>query len=81
MTEAESPNVPIDRVAMRRWRRLKGLNQGQLAAKADISYAYVGHIERGDRLHVSPAVFARICDALGVQDRAELLAAEQAAGR
>lgn len=73
--------VSVDRLAIRRHRHLKGLNQGELATAADISYGYVGHIERGTRKTVSPAVFGRICDALGVEDRTKLMAPEPEAAK
>lgn len=75
----ESPAVAIDRHEVRRRRHLCGLSQAQLAERAAISFAYVGHIERGQRPRVSAPVFARICDALGVQDRQELIAQDGAA--
>ena len=66
--------VLIDRVKLRRKRQLSGLTYAQLGDLAGISFGYVGQLERGVRTAVSPPVYVRICDALGVQDRTELLA-------
>lgn len=70
--------VRIDRRKLRTLRQIKGLNQIELAQLAGISFGYLGHLERGTRLRISPNVLVRLCDALGVQDRTELLAAEPA---
>lgn len=70
----DSPNVPLNTAELRKLRQLAGLTQAQLAEKASVSFSYVAHIERGIRPHVSPPVFARLCDALGVQNRKELMA-------
>jgi len=67
--------VAIDREKIRIRRQLRGDNQAQLAERAQISPGYVSLIESGQRTTVSPAVFARICDALEVEDRTELMAA------
>ncbi len=68
-----SAAVRIDREQLRLRRQLAGLNQAELAEKARVSFSYVGHIESGRRPTVSPRVFVRLCDALDVQDRSELL--------
>lgn len=70
---ASGPMVRVDRKELRLKRQLFGLTQGELAELAGISFGYVAHIERGTRPTVSPRVFARLCDALHVQDRTELL--------
>ena len=75
----DSPRVRIDRVELRRTRKLNGLTYADLARLADISFGYVGLIERGERTSVSPPVFVRLCDALGVQDRTKLLAKDEGA--
>lgn len=72
--------VRVDRRKLRRLRQLSGFNQAQLAKRAGVSYSYIGHLERGTRASMSPAVYKRICDALNVQDRTELLAAADGAG-
>ena len=69
--------VHIDRAKLRRSRQLSGMTQAELAARANISFGYVGHLERGTRASVSPRVFVRLCDALAVQDRTELLAQDE----
>jgi transcriptional regulator with XRE-family HTH domain len=66
--------VVVDRAALRLRRQLKGLDQAELAELAGVSSSYVGHIESGRRPTISPKVFVRICDALGVEDRTELMA-------
>jgi transcriptional regulator with XRE-family HTH domain len=68
--------IRIDRRKLRVLRQLSGMNQLQLAQRAGLSFGYVGHLERGTRLRVSPPVLAALCEALGVQNRTELLADE-----
>jgi transcriptional regulator with XRE-family HTH domain len=70
----DSPMVRIDRRKLRSLRQTSGLSQLELADKVGISFGYLGHLERGTRLRVSPRVLALLCDALGVQDRTELMA-------
>jgi transcriptional regulator with XRE-family HTH domain len=65
--------VAVDGAEVRRRRELRGLGRTELAAKCDITPGYLSHIEKGRR-RPSPPVFARICDALDVLDRRELLA-------
>lgn len=74
-TADESPMVRIDRRKLRTLRQASGLNQLELAEQVGISFSYLGHLERGTRQRVSPGVLGRLCDALGVQDRTELMAA------
>lgn len=79
MRKTQAPRltgVAIDRAKLRRLRQLKGLNQPDLAAKVGVSSSYIGHIESGRRRTMSPRVFVSLCDALGIGDRAELLADE-----
>lgn len=66
--------VRIDRRKLRTLRQASGLNQIQLAERAGLSFGYIGHLERGTRLRVSPRVLALLCMALNVQDRTELMA-------
>ena len=75
MRRRRTAAVVVDRAAIRRQRQLKGLDQAGLAELAGVSPGYVSHIEAGRRPTVSPGVFVRICDALGVEDRTELMAA------
>jgi transcriptional regulator with XRE-family HTH domain len=71
--------VRIDGARVRSERKLAGDNQVVLAEKADITPQYLSQIETGARLTVSPAVNARLCAALGLQDRSSLMATENAA--
>jgi|ADGO01.1.fsa_nt_gi Helix-turn-helix. len=66
-------NVPVDGDALRRSRHLAGLSITALAGQASCSVAYVSMLETGARRYCSPALFARIADALGVEDRSTLL--------
>lgn len=72
--------VRIDRKILKLRRQVSGLNLAQLGDAAGISPGYVGHLESGRRETVSPAVFVRICDALDVQDRTELMLTDVEAG-
>jgi transcriptional regulator with XRE-family HTH domain len=67
--------VQIAGDVLREWRKLGGYDLVTFAAKAEISFGYLGQIERGTRPTVGPAVFVRICDALGLakKDRTQLL--------
>lgn len=40
----------------------------EFAARCEISWGYLSQIELGHRPTVSPPVFVRICDALGLAD-------------
>lgn len=65
---------------VRRRRKLLGDNLVTFAPKAGITFQYLSQIETGVRQQVSPAVFVRICDALGIgQDERSSLVAESAA--
>jgi transcriptional regulator with XRE-family HTH domain len=66
--------VAIDVDEMRRRRQLQGLNQADLAREAKIHRSNISRLERGHQATVSPRMFARICDALKVKDREELMA-------
>lgn len=68
--------VAIDVDKMRRRRQLQGLNQADLARAAKIHRSNISRLEGGHQATISPRMFARICDALGIEDRAELLAEE-----
>lgn len=73
--EANTAGVHIDGDQLRTKRKLAGHALVDFAALAEISFQYLSQIERGDRQSVSPPVFARICDALGVaeEDRDQLV--------
>lgn len=66
--------VRIDRRKLRTLRQASGLNQLELAERTGLSFGYIGHLERGTRLRVSPRVLAQLCTALDVEDRTELMA-------
>jgi transcriptional regulator with XRE-family HTH domain len=72
--------VAINAAELRRRRQMLGDNQAQFARRCNISAPYVSQIESGKRRTVSPGVYVRICDALDVQDRKELLAVSGRAG-
>lgn len=65
--------IRVDGPRMRELRKLAGHNLSSFGQVAAIHPSYVSHIERGVRAGVSPAVYARICDALGIKDRRELM--------
>ncbi len=67
--------VEIDGPAVRQLRKLGGRTLSKLAEDCGLSVAYLSAIERGTRPTVSPPAFVRICDALGIADRRELVRA------
>lgn len=69
---AVEPNVEINGVRLRKLRKLAGHNLVTFAPLVDITVQYLSQIERGDRRRVSPAVYSRICEALGIAKK-ELL--------
>lgn len=71
----EPAGVAIDGAQVRELRKLSGKTITGLAESCGISFQYLSFIERGDRATVSAPVFARICDALGVIDRRDLVRA------
>jgi transcriptional regulator with XRE-family HTH domain len=73
-TQRDSSHVTIDGAKLRRHRQLAGKGVTVLAGLAGISQSYLSQIEAGDRPRVSPEVYARLCDALGVTDRTTLMA-------
>jgi len=58
--------VLVDGAKLRDLRKLSGRTLVQFAEAAGISHQYLGQVELGERPTVSPPVFARICDALGI---------------
>ncbi|MFC0438791.1 helix-turn-helix transcriptional regulator [Kutzneria buriramensis] len=64
-------NVAIARDVLRRRRQLCGETQESLAEKANVTSGYISHIEIGRRTLVSPPVFVRICEALGLMSATE----------
>lgn len=73
VTSPAPAGAEIDGAKVRELRKLSGKTVTVLADTCEITSQYLSMIERGDRPTVSPAVFARICDALGVTDRRQLL--------
>jgi transcriptional regulator with XRE-family HTH domain len=71
--EPSPAGVQIAGGIVREQRKLLGDNLATFAKKAGISFQYLSQIERGDRPSVSPEKFARICDALGITDRRQLV--------
>jgi transcriptional regulator with XRE-family HTH domain len=64
---------------LRRMRQISGLSVTAFAEKVGCSPARISHIETGRTPGVAPAMLAKICDALGVTDRAEMLDERSAA--
>lgn len=65
---------------VRKLRQLLGENLVTFAPRAEITFQYLSQIETGVRTHVSPEVFGRICDALGIpkKKRASLVVRDAA---
>lgn len=74
---ARHASPEIDGARLRELRKLSGLSVTDAAKKIGIAIAYLSQIERGDRRTVSPATFGRICDAMGIEDRASLLRTDE----
>ncbi len=83
MRDQDAAAVAVNGQVIRKRRKLHGETVTALAKRVGISQQYLSFIERGDRRHVSPPVFANICDALGVpvESRSELMLDEADAGR
>lgn len=69
----DASGVAVDGAEVRRRREQMGLTVADLAPLCGITPGALSHIELGRR-RPSPPVFARICDALHVVNRRELLA-------
>lgn len=66
----ENPaGVEINGPLVRELRKLSGDDLVTFAPKAAITFQYLSQIELGVRPTVSPAVFVRICTALGIARR------------
>lgn len=74
---ARHASPEIDGARLRELRKISGMSVTDAAKKIGIATAYLSQIERGDRRTVSPATFGRICDAMGIEDRASLLRTDQ----
>jgi transcriptional regulator with XRE-family HTH domain len=70
--QTQGAGVHVDGARIRELRKLSGNSVTELARRAGISATYVSAIEVGRRPRVSAPVFGRICDALGVTERAQL---------
>lgn len=66
-------NAQIDGRAMRELRILAGHTVRGLAEKVGCSHPYISMLETQPDRTCSPEIFGRICDALGIADRALLL--------
>jgi transcriptional regulator with XRE-family HTH domain len=79
MTNAGPPTLEVDGAKLRQLRMLQGDTLPSFAQKCGLSFQYIGQLETGHRTRVSPPTFAKICDALGIEDRQELLRSRVAA--
>lgn len=66
-TATSSASVEIDAEKLREMRQDQGLTQKDLAKISGITAQYLGQLENRHRLRVSPPVFARLCDSLGIE--------------
>lgn len=64
----EPTGVEIAGTPVRQLRKLKGYGMGAFAKTVQISYGYLSQIERGHAKVVSPMVFDRICNGLGLEE-------------
>lgn len=58
--------VRVDPKEVRHRREELGLNQTELAARAEISPSYASMIERGERTSISPAIAFRLAQVFGI---------------
>ena len=65
--------VAIDGAKVRELRKLAGFTLKDFAPKCGIGFQYLSQIELGNRQFVSPPTFARICDALNIEDRRDMV--------
>jgi transcriptional regulator with XRE-family HTH domain len=54
---------------VRELRERQGLNQAQLAERAQLALSYITLIEAGQAVNLSPSALGRLARALGVQSR------------
>lgn len=71
------PTVEIDGAKLRELRVRTGENLKAFAARAGITFQYLSQLELGVRRQVSPPTFVRICDALGVANRLDMMMPER----
>jgi transcriptional regulator with XRE-family HTH domain len=72
MDDPRPASVEVNGDELRERRQLAGYTLAGFAAKCGLSLQFLSELERGTK-RVSPPNYARICDALGVTDRRELL--------
>lgn len=60
--------VEIDGPRLREMRKQRGETLQAFADRCGISFGYLGQVERSTRPHISPPMFVRICDALGIAE-------------
>lgn len=68
-----SVNAEIDKHVLRELRKLTGHSVKSLAEEVGCSAAYISILENKDDRTCSPEIFAKICDALRLDDRSVLL--------
>jgi len=71
--ELGTVNVKVNGAALREIRKLAGFSGEGLAEAVGCSGAYVSLLETDPDRSCSPGMFARICDALRLDDRTVLL--------
>jgi transcriptional regulator with XRE-family HTH domain len=65
-------SVEVNGDELRERRQLAGYTLVDFAEICGLSFQFLSEVERGTK-RVSPPNYARICDALGITDRKELL--------
>jgi DNA-binding XRE family transcriptional regulator len=65
-TPPVTAGVEINGNKLRELRKLRGETLEQFAARCEISFGYLGQVERHERPRVNPVIFGRICDALDI---------------
>ncbi|MBN1174222.1 MAG: helix-turn-helix transcriptional regulator [Micromonosporaceae bacterium] len=78
MRTVNPSGVAIDGAKVRELRKLAGFTLKDFAPQCGIGFQYLSQIERGDRQFVSPPTFAKICDALNIENRRDMLRYSQA---
>jgi len=71
---------PLDGTALRKARTDSDLLIREVAAKAGISRAYLGQLERGTREYMSRPAFRKLAKALGVTDPDSLVKPDEPEG-
>lgn len=68
------PNIEVNGFAFREIRVRSGINAAPCALEIGIDRSYLNRLENGDRVRVSPEVFAGMIRALSLADRRAILA-------